>query len=143
MTITLNDAIESIEDHLGNLPQPWYEDGIPTYETLKMSGGVVKPYFLVSYGDILQQGSRAFSGTRGDDHTVPVRFMAVAPTAKIARQLRVKLTDHFLGFAPDYCGEMTKRGAGGTYTITDANDEIVAYVALVNFRVTLNVFEVA
>lgn len=138
MAVTIGDAIESIESVLDGLPQDWYEEGVPTFETLHMTGGILQPYFVVSYGDVIQQGSTAFAGTRGDDHVLPVRFMAVAPTAKIARQLRVKLTDVFTGFTPDYCGEMTKRGGGGTYTVTNANDVIVAYVAPVNFRTTIN-----
>lgn len=141
--LTLDAAITSIETTLDGLPQAWYEDGIPTYDNLHLSGGVLKPYIVVSYGDIIQQGSRNFSGTRGDDHVLPVRFMAVAPTAKIARQIRVKLTDAFTGFSPDYCGELVKRGGGGTFTVINPNDVIVAYVAPVNFRTSLTLFEVA
>lgn len=141
--LTLDAAITSIETTLGGLPQAWYEDGIPTYDNLHLSGGVLKPYIVVSYGDIIQQGSRNFAGTRGDDHVFPVRFMAVAPTAKIARQLRVKLTDVFTGFSPSYCGELVKRGGGGTFTVISPNDAIVAYVAPINFRTSLTLFEVA
>lgn len=143
MALTLEDAIASIESELDALPQSWYEDGIPTYENLRLSGGILKPYFIVSYGDLIQQGSRAVAGTRGDDHVFPVRFMVVAPTAKIARQLRVKLTDVFTGFSPDHCGELVKRGGGGTFTVIAPNDAIVAYVAPVNFRTTLTLFETA
>lgn len=143
MALTLEDAIASIETELDDLPQSWYEDGIPTYDNLHLTGGVLKPYIVVSYGDIIQQGSRNFAGTRGDDHVLPVRFMAVAPTAKIARQLRVKLTDVFTGFEPDYCGQLVKRGGGGTFTVISPNDAIVAYVAPVNFRTSLTLFEVA
>lgn len=143
MALTLETAIQSIETVLDGLPQDWYEDGIPTFDTLHMSGGILKPYFVVSYGDLIQQGSRNFAGTRGDDHVLPIRFMAVAPTAKIARQLRIKLTDVFTGFSPEYCGEMVKRGGGGTFTVVNDNDVVVAYVAPVNFRTSLTLFEAA
>lgn len=140
--LTLDAAIASIEDELDNLVQSWYEDGIPTFSTLKFSGGKLEPYIVVSYGDLIQGFDRSMAGTRGDAHDFPVRFMAVAPSAKIARQLRVKLTDMFTGFSPDYCGELKKRGGGGIFTVINDNDAVVAYAAPVSFRTSLTLFEV-
>jgi hypothetical protein len=143
MTLSLNAAIGSIETQLNTFAEDWYEDGIPTYSTLKKRGGNVVPYIVVSYGDLVQGRDRAVAGTRGDAHDFSVRFMAVAPTAKMARQLRTRLTDKFTGFSPDHCGQMMKRGGGGIFTMTDNNDAVVAYVAPVNFRTSLTLFEVA
>lgn len=143
MTLTLEAAIKSITDELDDLPQDWYEEGVPEFSSLHLTGGVLKPYFVVQFADIIQGFGRSMAGTRGDDHDFPVRFMAVAPTAKIARQLRVKLTDVFTGFQPDYCGEMVKRGGGGLFTVTNDNGAIVAYVAPVGFRTSLTLFDVA
>lgn len=140
--LTLDAAITSIETQLNTLPQPWYEEGVPTYENVKLSGGNLIPYITVQYGDIIQGRDKNMGGTRGDAHDFPVRMFTVAPTAKIARQLRTKLTDVFTGFKPDYCGEMQKRGGGGMFTMTDDNDVIVAYVAPVMFRTSLTLFEV-
>lgn len=141
--LTLEAAIDSVLDALEGLPQDYYEEGIPTYDNLHYVAGVLKPYFVVSFGDITQGFGRSFAGTRGDDHDLPVRFMAVAPTAKIARQLRTKITDVFTGFAPDYCGELVKRGGGGLFTVTNDNGAVVAYVAPIGFRTSLTLFEVA
>lgn len=141
--LTLEAAIQSVLDELDALPQDWYEEGIPEFENLHFVGGALKPYSVVSFGDLTQGFGRSFAGTRGDDHDFPVRFMAVAPTAKIARQLRTKLTDVFTGFTPDYCGELVKRGGGGLFTVTNGNGSAVAYVAPVGFRTSLTLFEVA
>lgn len=141
--LTLEAAIESITDKIeADFAEKWYEDGIPDFESLKYSGSVLKPYIVVQFADIVQGFGRSFAGTRGDDHDFPVRFQVVAPTAAIARMLRVKLTDKFTGFKPDYCGEMVKRGGGGLFTITNANNAVVAYVAPVSFRTSLTLFEV-
>lgn len=141
--LTLEAAIQSVLDELDTLPQDWHEEGIPEFDNLHYVAGVLKPYFVVSFGDITQGFGRSFAGTRGDDHDLPVRFMAVAPTAKIARQLRTKITDVFTGFAPDYCGELVKRGGGGLFTVTNDNGAVVAYVAPIGFRTSLTLFEVA
>lgn len=140
--LTLEAAIKSIEDKLDSLPQEWHEDGIPTFENLHLSGGHLVPYITVSYGDIIQGIDKSMAGARGHAHDFPVRMFAVAPTAKIARQIRVKLTDVFTGFSPDHCGQMQKRGGGGMFTMVDGSDVIVAYVAPVMFRTSLTLFEV-
>lgn len=144
--LTLEAAIDSITDKLTadfSPAQAWYEEGIPSFESLHYVNSTLKPYIVVQFGDLIQGFGRSFAGTRGDDHDFPIRFAAVAPTAKIARQLRVKLTDEFTGFAPDYCGEMVKRGGGGIFTVTNDNGAAVAYVAPVGFRTSLTLFEVA
>lgn len=143
MTLTLDAAIASIETKLNTFPQSWYEEGVPTYQSLHLSGGVLKPYFVVQYGDLVQGINKSMAGTRGDAHDLPVRIIGVAPTAKIARRLRNKAIDEFTGFSPDYCGEMQKRGGGGVFTVTDPSDVIVAYLAPAMFRTSLTLFDVA
>jgi hypothetical protein len=143
VTLTLEAAIESITSKIDtDFVQDWHEDGIPEFDSLKFKGGVLEPYIIVQFSDIVQGVGRSFAGTRGDDYDFPVRFMAVAPTAKIARQLRVKLTDKFTGFQPSYCAEMMKRGGGGLFTVTSDSGAVVAYVAPVYFRTSLTLFEI-
>jgi hypothetical protein len=143
LTFSLDAAISSIQTKLDSLPQPWYEDGIPEYENLHLSGGNLVPYIVVSYGDISEGFDKSMAGARGNAHDLPVRFYAVAPTAKIARQIRTKLIDVFTGFKPDHCGELRKRGIGGTFTMADDNGAIVAYVATASFRTSLTLFDTA
>jgi hypothetical protein len=144
LTFSLDAAIASIETQLNTLTGfTWYEDGIPTYENLHLSGGILKPYIVVSYGDISEGFDKSMAGARGNAHDLPVRFYAVAPTAKIARQVRGKLTDKFTGFMPAHCAELRKRGGGGLFTMVDNNGAIVAYVATVSFRTSLTLFGAA
>lgn len=140
--LTLEAAIDSVITQLDTLPFPNYEDGIPEFSNLHYSGGSLKPYYVVAFGDITQGFGRSFAGTRGDDHDLPVRFFCVAPRAADARKMRTQITDEFTGFTPDYCGELVKRGGGGMFTVTNDNGATVAYVAPVMFRTSLTLFEV-
>lgn len=141
--LTLDAAINSITAKLeSDFTQDWYEDGIPSYESLKMSGGKLVPYIVVQFADLVQGIGRSFAGTRGDDHDFPIRFYAVADTGKKARQIRTKLIDKFTGFHPAYSAEMMKRGGGGLFTITDSNGAVVAYIAPTSFRTSLTLFEI-
>lgn len=140
--LTLEAAIDSVLTKLEALPLDHYEDGIPEFGNLRYKNGVLVSYYVVSFGDITQGFGRSFAGTRGDDHDFPVRFFCVAPKATDARKMRTKITDEFTGFAPDYCGELVKRGGGGQFTVTNDNGATVAYVAPVMFRTSLTLFEV-
>jgi hypothetical protein len=141
--LTLDAAIESIEDVLDSqFVQDWYEEGIPSFESLHFKNGNLMPYICVQYADLVQGIDRAMAGTRGDAHDFPVRFIAVSSSAKVSRQIRNKLIDKFTGFSPDYCGEMVKRGGGGAHTVVDDNGAVVAYIAPAMFRTSLTLFEV-
>ena len=142
--LTLEAAINSITSKIEtDFPtEAWYEEGIPTFDTLHVKAGKLQPYIVVQFADIVQGYGRSFAGTRGDDYDFPIRFAVVADTAENARNGRIAITDKFTGFQPDYCAEMMKRGGGGMFTVTSDSGAVVAYVAPVNFRTSLTLYEV-
>lgn len=142
MTLSLSLIQQQIDTKLStDFAQPVYDTGVPTSANLVRVNGMLDPYLVRTFSDIGQGSTTSFAGARGDDYVQPVNFMAVAPTSAIAEQLRIKLVDRFLGYSPQYAGEMNKRRGGGTFTVQSEAGAVEAYVAVVSFVCTVQILE--
>lgn len=143
MALTLTAIRAEIDAKLNDdFAQPIYDTGVPTSANLVSVNGKLNPYIVRTYSDLGLSRTSSFAGARGDDYRQPVNIMFVAPTSAIAEALAVKAIDKFLGWSPQYAGEMTKRSGGGTFTVQSSEGATEAYVAMVSFNCTVQLLEV-
>lgn len=121
------------------VPQPVHEQGIPDTQTvLRTSGGAIRPYYALQFGDITEnRGGNSFTGPRGDDYDMAVYVQAIAATIKDARKMSNRVKDAMLGLDFPWSGNIRKRAGGGQGTITASNGATEAYVAATSFTVVI------
>lgn len=99
--------------------------------------GRIKPYLSVRFGDLIQSGPRAMSGTFDDDFRLQLTITPVAPTPARARQLANKVTRVFLGKTFDWAGQVRKRWGGGMLSTSESNAATEAYAFPTAFDITV------
>lgn len=107
-----------------------YED---TKTLLLNAAGDITPYIAVQFGDLQPWGSTSFVGPRGDDYVIPLYLLCVAPTPAIARGLRNRGIDLFLGQSFEWAGQIRKRVGGGIYPMKKSDGTTSAYIAPLSF----------
>lgn len=143
MAFSLGVVRDDIEARVNSqIAQDVYRGGVPSAEELIYTNGVLTPYVVVNFSDMAPSASRSFIGARGDGYYLMVNFMCIGPTSTIAEAIQSNLIDKMLGYKPVHSGQMNKTPGGGTFTILDANDTAVAYVAVASFRVNLLALDV-
>lgn len=117
--------------------QPIIEQSIPDIQTVRRnaSTGQIEPYIAIQLGDLQQGRGKSFAGPRGDDYILPIYFQAIAPTIEVARGLRNKLVDVFLGEDFPWTGNVRKRPGGGYFPMTNSNNATEAYAAPSSFGI--------
>lgn len=126
------------------LAQEVVEQAIPDAQTVKRdSSGNIKPYVAIQFGDLQQGVGRSFAGPRGDDYILPVYVQAVAPTAKIARQIINKVRNVMLGADYPWSGNVRKRSGGMLYPINASNSATEAFVSPASFGVVMQFGDLA
>lgn len=126
---TLEQIQEDILEFLKGLV-PWtvVEGGVPDISKLpKTSSGKVKPYIVVSFGDLSPNGRRAMSGAFDDDYRISVYVTVIGPDAGTTRKVNNQVTLGFLGKTFDWAGQIRKRGGGGMYSAVASTSATEAY----------------
>lgn len=126
---TLEELQEDILTFLKDLV-PWtvVEGGVPDIAKLpKTSSGKIKPYIVVSFGDVTPNGRHAMSGSFDDDYRISVYVTTIGPDSETARKVNNQVTLGFLGKTFDWAGQVRKLGGGGMYTAVASTSATEAY----------------
>ena len=121
---------------------PWeVVDGeIPDNETVQMVNGIVKPYVVMRFSDMLAaSGQNSFGGPKSDGYYSLFQAICVGPSAKSARELQSLCNLKLIGYQPDAnAGPVTKDFGGGAMTIKGVNSTPSFFVSIAGFRFLTN-----
>ncbi len=137
---------QSIKQYLiDEIPQ-WRvtSGGIPTAESLPFVDGVLEPYVILRFSDMMpQSGGASFGGAKWDEYYSYCDALCLGQTDDDAREL-VSLVNSKLIGAPFYnASELGKNYGGGQYAIySEANRQPVAFIATSTFRYQTNIANV-
>lgn len=119
------------------------EQAIPDLETVvRRANGSIAPYVAVELGDIQPWGSRSFVGPQGDDYVLPIYLRIVAGDPAIARRLRTRGVQLFLGATFDWAGDMRKRNSGGMFPMKNSDGAVECYIAPASFGIVVQLSEI-
>lgn len=110
-----------------------YRGGVPELSNLQYENGILKPYGVIQFGDIIKVGNGTFVGSRTDEYMQTVNIYAVAKEVDIAEGWQIRLIDALLGYRPAYAGELYKRPGAGTFVVVNNSGGVEAFIATTGF----------
>lgn len=113
---------------------------VPDSETVKMTSGVVKPYLVMRFSDILAASAQAsFGGPTYDGYYSLFQVICVGDTGMHALELASLTNQYFIGKIPDVnSSPVTKDYGGGSLTIRGVNSKPTFMVSIAAFRFLTN-----
>ena len=111
------------------------EQSIPDIQTVPRRNGQIVPVYTVQIGMPIPQGATSMVGPWGDDHSLSVYVQAIAPSAKIARQMANRMDELFLGSLFEWSGNVRKYAEGYPFPITTSTGSTEAYQTPTAYRV--------
>lgn len=136
MALSIETVQQGVLDLLdAAIAQPIYEQSIPDINTVRRNETTRKidPYVAIQFGD-LQQGRRYNMATpMGDDYILPIYTQAIAPTAKVARQINNRVVMALLAQSLPWAGSIRKRSGGNMWPLVNSNAATEAYSAPASF----------
>lgn len=142
MTISIETIRDDLLAHLdGAVALDVYRGGIPEFATLKYENGLLKPYAVINFGDIIKVGNGAFTGARSDEYIQTIHVYTVAKEDAIAEGWQIRIIDALLGYRPEYAGEVFKRPGSGTYVIVNNTGGVEAYLAQTAFACNIQLLD--
>lgn len=136
---------QDIEDYVRDRlsTDPWdyevYTGAVPEAETLVMRDGVLQPYVVLRFSELMPVGrGSTWAGTEEHEFYSYVDAMCVARTDTDARQLSGMMNRIMLGKIFPNTGEIRKIYGGGTFAVPDAKRIPVAFLSLASFAFNTN-----
>jgi hypothetical protein len=131
-------SIESIRtDILGYLETEVsldvYRGGVPELSNLQYENGILKPYAVINFGDIMKVGNGSFTGARSDEYMQTIQIYCVAKEVDIAEGWQIRMMDALLGYRPAYAGEIYKRPGAGTFVVVNDSGGVEAFISTTAF----------
>jgi len=120
-----------------------YRDGIPELGTIKYENGLLKPYCVINFGDVLKTNTNSFMGARGDDYMQTINIYVVAKEAEIAEGWTIRVIDALLGYKPAYASEVFKRPGAGTFVVVNATGGIECFIGNTAFGCNIQLMDLA
>lgn len=123
-----------------NIPWTVIDGEVPDSDTVLMENGVLQPYVVMRFSDMLSAGGQAsFGGVRQDGYYSLFQAICVAPRALQALELGSLCNDIFLGHQPTTNdGPISKDFGGGSLTIKGVNSTPTFFVSIVAYRFLTN-----
>lgn len=118
-----------------------YRGGIPELETLQYENGILKPYAVINFGDIIKVGNGSFTGSRSDEYMQTIHVYCVAKEVEIAEGWQIRVIDALMGYRPDYAGEVYKRPGAGTYVVVNGAGSIEAFISQTAFGCNIQLMD--
>lgn len=144
MALNLSDIKAEIRAYIRDqFSQPVVEQSVPDSKSVRRVNGAIETYIAFHFGDLqrMYRGGQGFSGTRYNDHELPIYFQSVAPTAEIASATADRVVDVMLGADFKFTGQVRKRPGGGMFPIVESNAATEAYQFPSSFAITVNLLE--
>lgn len=138
MSLDLLAVHDQITAKLKELPQDVYEIDVPADDKIQFGGNkLFLPYIVVTYGDMIESGSRGIVSVRENLGVSYALIQATAPTQRAARQVANAVRELLTGFQPTDAGELRLEG-GRHYTVQANNTVPKRYVAEVAYTFVVN-----
>lgn len=144
MALNLSDIKAEIREYIRDqFSQPVVEQSVPDYKSVRREAGAIVPYIAFHFGDLqrMYRGGQGFSGTRYNDHELPIYFQAIASTPEKASAIADRVIDVMLGADFEFTGQIRKRPGGGMFPIVESNAATEAYQFPSSFAVTVNLLD--
>lgn len=110
-----------------------YRGGVPELSNLQYNNGILTPYAVIQFGDIIKVGNGSFTGSRSDEYMQTVNIYAVAKEVDIAEGWQIRIIDALLGYRPQYAGELYKRPGSGTFVVVNNSGGVEAFIGTTGF----------
>lgn len=121
---------------------PWevVDAEIPDAETVRLVNGVLKPYVVMRFSDMLKAGGQtSFGGPRWDGYYSLVQMICVATTGLKAQELQSLVNEKMIGYTPDAnAGPLEKDFGGGSMNIKAKGSVPGFFVSIAAFRFLTN-----
>ena len=139
-------SIEAIREDLlaylnTSVPIEVYRGGVPELATLQYENGLLKPYAVLNFGDILKTSNGTFTGSRSDGYMQTINIYCVAKEVDIAEGWQIRIIDALLGYKPEYAGEVYKRPGMGTYVVINNSGGVEAFIAQTAFGCNIQLLD--
>lgn len=121
---------------------PWrvVSGGVPTAESLLRHEGVLDPYVVLRFSDLMPSArGGSVAGALYDDYYSFVDALCVAETDDEARELASLVNARLLGRTFPNTGQIRRNFGGGIYAVESGNRLPEAYVAVTSFQFSTNV----
>jgi len=118
-----------------------YRGGVPELATLQYENGLLKPYAVLNFGDILKTSNGTFTGSRSDGYMQTINIYSVAKEVEIAEGWQIRILDALLGYKPEYAGEIYKRPGTGTYVVVSDTGGVEAFIAQTAFGCNIQLLD--
>lgn len=118
-----------------------YRGGVPELSTLQYENGILKPYAIIQFGDIVKVGNGAFTGSRSDEYMQTFQIFCIAQEVSIAEGWQIRVIDALLGYRPEYAGETYKRPGSATLVIPNESGGIEAFIATTAFGCNIQLMD--
>jgi hypothetical protein len=140
--ISIEAIREDVLTHLeSELTLNVYRGGVPELSTLQYENGILKPYAIIQFGDIIKVGNGAFVGSRSDEYVQTFQIYCIAKEVNIAEGWQIRVIDAMLGYRPQYAGETYKRPGSGTLVIPNESGGIEAFIATTAFGCNIQLMD--
>ena len=140
--ISIEAIREELFDHLQTeLPIEVYRGSVPELATLQFENGILKPYAVLNFGDIIKNSNGSFAGSRTDGYMQSVNVYCVAKEVEVAEGWQIRIIDTILGYRPEYASEVFKRPGSGTYLIVSNSGGVEAFIAQTSFGCTIQLLD--
>jgi hypothetical protein len=106
-----------------------YRGSVPELATLQFDNGILKPYAVLNFGDILKTSNGSFAGVRTDGYMQTINIYCVAKEVDVAEGWQIRVIDALLGYAPQYGSPTFKRPGSGTYLLVNNSGGVEAFIA--------------
>lgn len=139
-------SIEAIREDIitylnGAVSLDVYRGGVPELSNLQYDNGVLKPYGVIQFGDIIKVGNGSFTGARSDEYMQTVNIYTVAKEVEIAEGWQIRLIDALLGYRPQYAGELYKRPGSGTFVVVNNSGGVEAFIGTTGFGCNITLMD--
>lgn len=132
--ISIETIREDILDYLNTeVSLDVYRGGVPELSNLQYNNGILTPYAVIQFGDIIKVGNGSFTGARSDEYMQTVNIYAVAKEVDIAEGWQIRIINALLGYRPQYAGELYKRPGAGTFVVVNNSGGVEAFIGTTGF----------
>ena len=120
---------------------PWYVDSgnVPDARTLRTNNGVIDPYVILRFSDMMPTSRGAnFGGAIYDEYYSYVDCLCIGSTDSEARELASLCNRVIIGKKFPNTGEIKPNFGGGIFAISLNDQHPLAFIAVTSYRFTFN-----
>ena len=142
--LDLYSAQDSITTYIkSKIPWVVQTGSIPTAESLPFVNGVLEPYVVLRFSDMLSVAKDyTFAGPQYDGYYSLFDALCIAALDTQARQLATLVNQAVLGMQLPNVSAITKQYGGGSFAVLDTARLPAAFVSNVAFRFQTNISDV-